>query len=200
MIISNNNNTNINNSNINNNNHYIEEIKEYMNQKILLEKELNSYKNLVIKLSQEKALLSNQLLFKNIQENELKLRLQEMQNEDINSKKELIKKNIENTELEEQNIQNVCSNEKLNKEIERKKIANKSCIAANNNLKKVNDDNQREISNLNSEIIVLEKYNRDKEEYIKELNEENSKQKNEIQKLKKNNDILYQIIYKKNNN
>ena len=73
---------------------------------------------------------------------------------------------------------------------------NKSCVVANNSLKKLNDDNQRQILNLNSEIIVLEKYNRDKEEYIKELNEENSKQKNEILKLRKNNDVLYKIIYK----
>ena len=35
---------------------------------------------------------------------------------------------------------------------------------------------------------------------LKELNEENSKQKNEILKLKKNNDVLYKIIYKNNNN
>ena len=128
------------------------------------------------------------------------LRIQEMENEEINNKKELIQKNILNTELKEENIESQTSNEKLNKEIERKKMMNKSCVVANNSLKKINDDNQRQILNLNSEIIVLEKYNRDKEEYIKELNEENSKQKDEILKLKKNNDVLYKIIYKNNNN
>ena len=178
---------------------YLEEIKEYMKQKINLEKEINSYKNIITQLMQEKNLISNQLLMKTIHENELLLRIQEMENEEINNKKELIQKNIINTELEEQNIENVTSNEKLNKEIEKKKLMNKSCVVANNSLKKLNDDNQRQILNLNSEIIVLEKYNRDKEEYIKELNEENSKQKDEILKLKKNNDVLYKIIYKNNN-
>ena len=188
-----------NNNNIVNNN-YIEEIKDYMEQKINLEKQIESYKNIITQLTQEKAILSNQLLTKSIHENELMLRIQEMENEEINNKKELIQKNIQNTELEEENIENKTSNEKLNKEIERKKMMNKSCVVANNSLKKINDDNQRQILNLNSEIIVLEKYNRDKEEYIKELNEENSKQKNEILKLKKNNDVLYKIIYKNNNN
>ena len=191
-------NSQINNNNINNN--YLEEINEHMKQKIFLEKEINSYKNIITQLTQEKAMLSNQLLAKTIHENELMLRIQEMENEEINNKKELIQKNIINTELQEENIENKTSNEKLNKEIERKKMMNKSCVVANNSLKKINDDNQREILNLNSEIIVLEKYNRDKEEYIKELNEENSKQKNEILKLKKNNDVLYKIIYKNNNN
>ena len=46
----------------------------------------------------------------------------------------------------------------------------------------------------------MEKYNRDKEECIKELNEVNSKQKDEILKLQKNNDLLYKIIYKNKNN
>ena len=192
-----NNDNKIENNNINRN--YLEEIKEYMKQKIILEKQLNSYKNIITQLSQEKAILSNQLLKKTIHENELMLRIQEMENEEINNKKELIQKNILNTELEEQNIENITSKEKLNKEIERKKMMNKSCVVANNSLKKINDDNQRQILNLSSEIIVLEKYNRDKEEYIKELNEENSKQKNEILKLKKNNDVLYKIIYKNNN-
>ena len=204
-----NNSTDINNINNNNdintkinnnvNNNYLKEINEHMKKKIYLEKEINSYKNIITQLTQEKAMLSNQLLAKTIHENELMLRIQEMENEEINNKKELIKKNIINTELQEENIENKTSNEKLNKEIERKKMMNKSCVVANNSLKKINDDNQREILNLNSEIIVLEKYNRDKEEYIKELNEENSKQKNEILKLKKNNDVLYQIIYKNNN-
>ena len=188
-----------NNTNNNSNNNYLEEIKEYMKQKILLEKEINSYKNIITQLSQEKAMLSNQLLTKTIHENELMIRIQEMENEEINNKKELIQKNIINTELKEQNIENETSKEKLSKEIERKKMMNKSCVVANNSLKKLNDDNQRQILNLNSEIIVLEKYNRDKEEYIKELNEENSKQKDEILKLKKNNDVLYKIIYKNNN-
>ena len=194
--INNNSNNNMNN-NINNN--YIEEIKDYMNQKINLEKQIESYKNIITQLTQEKAMLSNQLLTKSIHENELMLRIQEMENEEINNKKELIQKNILNTELEEENIESKTSNEKLSKEIERKKMMNKSCVVANNSLKKINDDNQRQILNLNSEIIILEKYNRDKEEYIKELNEENSKQKNEILKLKKNNDVLYKIIYKNNN-
>ena len=170
-----------------------------MKQKILLEKEINSYKNIITQLSQEKAMLSNQLLTKTIHENELMIRIQEMENEEINNKKELIQKNIINTELKEQNIENETSKEKLSEEVERKKMMNKSCVVADNSLKKINDDNQRQILNLNSEIIVLEKYNRDKEKYIKELNEENSKQKDEILKLKKNNDVLYKIIYKNNN-
>ena len=186
------------NNNINQN--YLEEIKEYMKQKINLEKQINSYKNIIAQLTQEKTILSNQLIQKTIHENELMLRIQEMENEEINNKKELIQKNIINTELEEQNIENLSSNEKLSKEIERKKMMNKSCVVANNSLKKLNDDNQRQILNLNSKIIILEKYNRDKEEYIKELNDENSKQKDEIIKLKKNNDVLYKIIYKNNNN
>ena len=200
----NNDNKNIYNISINNisnsDSKYLEEIKEYMKQKINLEKEINSYKNIITQLMQEKTLISNQLLMKTIHENELLLRIQEMENEEINNKKELIQKNIINTELEEQNIENVTSNEKLSKEIEKKKLMNKSCVVANNSLKKLNDDNQRQILNLNSEIIVLEKYNKDKEEYIKELNEENSKQKNEILKLKKNNEVLYKILYKNNNN
>ena len=191
---------NSNNSNNNTTNNYLEEIKDYMNQKINLEKQIESYKNIITQLTQEKTILSNQLLTKSIHENELMLRIQEMENEEINNKKELIQKNILNTELKEENIESQTSNEKLNKEIERKKMMNKSCVVANNSLKKINDDNQRQILNLNSEIIVLEKYNRDKEEYIKELNEENSKQKDEILKLKKNNDVLYKIIYKNNNN
>ena len=190
--------SNSNNNQMNQN--YLKEIKEYMKQKINLEKQIDSYKNIITQLTQEKAILSNQLMTKTIHENELMLRIQEMENEEINNKKELIQKNIINTELEEQNIENISSNEKLCKEIERKKMMNKSCVVANNSLKKLNDDNQRQILNLNSEIIVLEKYNRDKEEYIKELNEENSKQKNEILKLRKNNDVLYKIIYKNNNN
>ena len=198
--VTNNTNEDIKNNNNIANNNYIEEIKDYMEQKINLEKQIESYKNIITQLTQEKAILSNQLLTKSIHENELMLRIQEMENEEINNKKELIQKNIQNTELEEENIENKTSNEKLNKEIERKKMMNKSCVVANNSLKKINDDNQRQILNLNSEIIVLEKYNRDKEEYIKELNEENSKQKNEILKLKKNNDVLYKIIYKNNNN
>ena len=198
--VTNNTNADIKNNNNIVNNNYIEEIKDYMEQKINLEKQIESYKNIITQLTQEKAILSNQLLTKSIHENELMLRIQEMENEEINNKKELIQKNIQNTELEEENIENKTSNEKLNKEIERKKMMNKSCVVANNSLKKINDDNQRQILNSNSEIIVLEKYNRDKEEYIKELNEENSKQKNEILKLKKNNDVLYKIIYKNNNN
>ena len=44
---------------------------------------------------------------KTIHENELMLRIQEMENEEINNKKEIIQKNIINTELEEQNIENI---------------------------------------------------------------------------------------------
>ena len=197
--IANNTNNKIYNISINNisnsDQNYLEEIKEYMKQKINLEKEIDSYKNIITQLTQEKTFLSNQLLMKTIHENELMLRIQEMENEEINNKKELIQKNIINTELEEQNIETVSSNEKLSKEIEKKKIMNKSCVVANNSLKKLNDDNQRQILNLNSDIIVLEKNNRDKEEYIKELSEENSKQKNEILKLKKNNEVLYKIFF-----
>ena len=104
---------------------------------------------------------------------------------------------MENTDLEEQNIQCMASQDKLNKEIERKKKMAKSTVLANNSLKKLNDDNQRQIINLNSEIFILEKKYKDKEEYIKELNDENSKQKNEILKLKKDNETLYKIIHKK---
>ena len=93
-----------------------------MKQKISLEKQINSFKNIITQLSQEKAILSNQLLMKTIHENELMLRIQEMENEEINNKKELIQKNIHNTELEEENIENKTSNEKLNKEMEWKRI------------------------------------------------------------------------------
>ena len=51
----------------------------------------------------------------------------------------------------------MASQDKLNKEIERKKKMAKSTVIANNSLKKLNDDNQRQIINLNSEIFVLEK-------------------------------------------
>ena len=179
------------------NENYLKEIEEYMKQKIDLEKQINDYKNIINKLNQEKALLSNQLLNKNLNENELKLRLQEMENEIINNRKEIIKKDMQNTDLEEQNIQCLASQDKLNKEIAKKKLLNKSSILANNSLKKINDDNQRQIINLSSEIFVLEKKYKDKEEYIKELNDENNKQKNEILKLRKDNETLYKIIHKK---
>lgn len=168
-----------------------------MKQKIELEKEIDDYKNIITKINQEKALLANKLLNKDLNENELKLRIQELENEQINNRKEIIKKSMENTDLEEQNIQCMASQDKLNKEIERKKKMAKSTVLANNSLKKLNDDNQRQIINLNSEIFILEKKYKDKEEYIKELNDENSKQKNEILKLKKDNETLYKIIHKK---
>ena len=50
-----------------------------MKQKISLEKQINSFKNIITQLSQEKAILSNQLLMKTIHENELMLRIQEME-------------------------------------------------------------------------------------------------------------------------
>jgi predicted nucleic acid-binding Zn-ribbon protein len=125
------------------------------------------------------------------------LRIQEMENEEINNRKELIKKNIENTDLKEQNIQCLALQDKLNKTIDRKNKLTKGSIIANNSLKKLNDDNQRQIIDLNSEIYILEKKYKDKEEYIKELNEENIKQKNEILRLKKDNETLYKIIHNK---
>ena len=179
------------------NENYLKEIEGHMKQKIELEKEIDDYKNIITKINQEKALLANKLLNKDLNENELKLRIQELENEQINNRKEIIKKSMENTDLEEQNIQVMASQDKLNKEIERKKKMAKSTTIANNSLKKLNDDNQRQIINLNSEIFVLEKKYKDKEEYIKELNDENSKQKNEILKLKKDNETLYKIIHKK---
>ena len=179
------------------NENYLKEIEGHMKQKIELEKEIDDYKNIITKINQEKALLANKLLNKDLNENELKLRIQELENEQINNRKEIIKKSMENTDLEEQNIQCMASQDKLNKEIERKKKMAKSTVIANNSLKKLNDDNQRQIINLNSEIFVLEKKYKDKEEYIKELNDENNKQKNEILKLKKDNETLYKIIHKK---
>ena len=179
------------------NENYLKEIEGHMKQKIELEKEIDDYKNIITKINQEKALLANKLLNKDLNENELKLRIQELENEQINNRKEIIKKSMENTDLEEQNIQCMASQDKLNKEIERKKKMAKSTVLANNSLKKLNDDNQRQIINLNSEIFVLEKKYKDKEEYIKELNDENNKQKNEILKLKKDNETLYKIIHKK---
>jgi hypothetical protein len=179
------------------NENYLKEIEGHMKQKIELEKEIDDYKNIITKINQEKALLANKLLNKDLNENELKLRIQELENEQINNRKEIIKKSMENTDLEEQNIQCMASQDKLNKEIERKKKMAKSTVIANNSLKKLNDDNQRQIINLNSEIFILEKKYKDKEEYIKELNDENSKQKNEILKLKKDNETLYKIIHKK---
>ena len=179
------------------NENYLKEIEGHMKQKIELEKEIDDYKNIITKMNQEKALLANKLLNKDLNENELKLRIQELENEQINNRKEIIKKSMENTDLEEQNIQCMASQDKLNKEIERKKKMAKSTVLANNSLKKLNDDNQRQIINLNSEIFILEKKYKDKEEYIKELNDENSKQKNEILKLKKDNETLYKIIHKK---
>jgi hypothetical protein len=176
---------------------YIKEIEETTKQKISLEKQVNEYKDIINKLNKEKTLLSNKLLNKSLNENELMLRIQEMENEEINNKKELIRKNIENTDLKEQNIECLASQEKLNKLLDKKKRLTKSSIIANNSLKRVNDDNQRQIIDLNSEIYILEKKNKDKEEFIKELNDENSKQKNEILKLKKDNETLYKIIHKK---
>ena len=145
----------------------------------------------------EKDMLTQKLLNKNLNENELMLRIQEMENEEINNRKELIKKNIENTDLKEQNIQCLALQDKLNKTIDRKNKLTKGSIIANNSLKKLNDDNQRQIIDLNSEIYILEKKYKDKEEYIKELNEENIKQKNEILRLKKDNETLYKIIHNK---
>ena len=164
---------------------YIKEIEETTKQKISLEKQVNEYKDIINKLNKEKTLLSNKLLNKSLNENELMLRIQEMENEEINNKKEIIRKNIENTDLKEQNIECLASQEKLNKLLDKKMRLTKSSIIANNSLKRVNDDNQRQIIDLNSEIYILEKKNKDKEEFIKELNDENSKQKNEILKLKK---------------
>ena len=177
--------------------YYEKEIEELMKQKILLEEQANKYKNIITKLNLEKDLLSKKLLNKNINENELMLRIQEMENEEINNRKELIKKNIENTDLKEQNIEYLAMQDKLKKAIDRKNKINKSSTIANNSLKRINDDNQRQIIDLNSEIYILEKKYKDKEEYIKELNEENIKQKKEILRLKKNNETLYKIIHKK---
>ena len=176
---------------------YLKEIEENMKQKISLEKQVNEYKDIITKLNQEKTVLSNKLLNKSLNENELMLRIQEMENEEINNRKELIRKNIENTELKEENIQCLASQEKLNKLLDKKKMLTKSSIIANNSLKKINDDNQRQIIDLNSEIFILEKKNKDREEFIKELNDENNKQKSEILKLKKDNETLYKIIHKK---
>ena len=176
---------------------YLKEIEENVKQKISLEKQVNEYKDIITKLNQEKTVLSNKLLNKSLNENELMLRIQEMENEEINNRKELIRKNIENTELKEENIQCLASQEKLNKLLDKKKMLTKSSIIANNSLKKINDDNQRQIIDLNSEIFILEKKNKDREEFIKELNDENNKQKSEILKLKKDNETLYKIIHKK---
>ena len=180
-----------------NKSNYLKEIEENMKQKISLEKQVNEYKDIITKLNQEKTVLSNKLLNKSLNENELMLRIQEMENEEINNRKELIRKNIENTELKEENIQCLASQEKLNKLLDKKKMLTKSSIIANNSLKKINDDNQRQIIDLNSEIFILEKKNKDREEFIKELNDENNKQKSEILKLKKDNETLYKIIHKK---
>ena len=180
-----------------NKSNYLKEIEENMKQKISLEKQVNEYKDIITKLNQEKTVLSNKLLNKNLNENELMLRIQEMENEEINNRKELIRKNIENTELKEENIQCLASQEKLNKLLDKKKMLTKSSIIANNSLKKINDDGQRQIIDLNSEIFILEKKNKDREEFIKELNDENNKQKSEILKLKKDNETLYKIIHKK---
>ena len=177
---------------------YIKEIEEYMKEKIVLENKINEYKNMIEKINQEKNLLKKQLYNKTLNENELKLRIQELENEGINTRKELIKKDIENTDLKEQNIQSLAEQDKLNKKLEGKNKITKSSIIANNSLKKLNDDSQRQIIDLNSEIYILEKKYKDKEEYIKELNEENYKQKNEILKLKKDNKTLYKIIHKNN--
>ena len=176
---------------------YLKEIQEYMKQKILLEEQVDKYKNIINKLNMEKDMLTQKLLNKNLNVNELMLRIQEMENEEINNRKELIKKNIENTDLKEQNIQCLALQDKLNKTIDRKNKLTKGSIIANNSLKKLNDDNQRQIIDLNSEIYILEKKYKDKEEYIKELNEENIKQKNEILRLKKDNETLYKIIHNK---
>ena len=180
-----------------NKSNYLKEIEENMKQKISLEKQVNEYKDIITKLNQEKTVLSNKLLNKSLNENELMLRIQEMENEEINNRKELIRKNIENTELKEENIQCLASQKKLNKLLDKKKMLTKSSIIANNSLKKINDDNQRQIIDLNSEIFILEKKNKDREEFIKELNDENNKQKSEILKLKKDNETLYKIIHKK---
>jgi hypothetical protein len=177
-------------------NKYITELEEMRKGKIELEKELNEYKMIINGLKKEKMILENKLLNKNTYENELKLTIKEMQNEDINNKKELIKKSIEYTDLEEKNIQNAALNDKLSKEIEKKNKINKSSIYANNSLKKINDDFQREILNLSSENYVLEKRDKEKEEYIKELQNENNLMKNEILKLKKDNDTLYKVLHK----
>ena len=176
---------------------YLKEIEENMKQKISLEKQVNEYKDIITKLNQEKTVLSNKLLNKSLNENELMLRIQEMENEEINNRKELIRKNIENTDLKEENIQCLASQEKLNKLLDKKKMLTKSSIIANNSLKKINDDNQRQIIDLNSEIFILEKKNKDREDFIKELYDENNKQKSEIIKLKKDNETLYKIIHKK---
>ena len=167
-----------------------------MKEKISLENQINEYKNIIEKFNKEKALLKNQLYNKQLNENELMMRIQELENEGINNRKELIKKDIENIDLKEQNIQNKALQEKLNKKLEGKNKLNKSSVIANNSLKRLNDDSQRQIIDLNSEIYILEKKYKDKEEYIKELNDENNKQKNEILKLKKDKETLYKIIHK----
>ena len=191
------NNENIKNFDENIKENYEKEIEKYMKEKINLESQINDYKNIIEKINQEKNLLKNQLYNKTLNENELLLRIQELENEGINNRKELIKKNIENIDLKEQNIQNIAIQDNLNKKLECKNKISKSSIIANNSLKRLNDDNQRQIIDLNSEIYILEKKYKDKEEYIKELNEENSKQKNEIIKLKKDKETLYKIIHKK---
>ena len=184
--------------NLNNNikENYIKEIEGYLKEKISLENQINEYKNIIEKFNKEKALLKNQLYNKQLNENELMMRIQELENEGINNRKELIKKDIENIDLKEQNIQNKALQEKLNKKLEGKNKLNKSSVIANNSLKRLNDDSQRQIIDLNSEIYILEKKYKDKEEYIKELNDENNKQKNEILKLKKDKETLYKIIHK----
>ena len=207
-LINNKNNSSINDDSIDNkklrgkkeansNENYIKEIEEKMKEKIILENKINEYENIIEKINHEKALLKNQLYNKSLNENELKLRIQELENEGINNRKELIKKDIENTDLKEQNIQSLAEQDKLNRKLEGKNRLAKSSVIANNSLKKLNDNNQRQIIDLNSEIYILEKKYKDREEYIKELIEENNKQKNEILKLKKDNETLYNIIHKK---
>ena len=70
------------------NENYLKEIEGHLKQKIELEKEIDDYKNIITKLNQEKALLENKLLNKDLNENELKLRIQELENEQINNRKE----------------------------------------------------------------------------------------------------------------
>jgi hypothetical protein len=60
------------------NENYLKEIEGHMKQKIELEKEIDDYKNIITKINQEKALLANKLLNKDLNENELKLRIQEL--------------------------------------------------------------------------------------------------------------------------
>ena len=172
-------------------------IKEYLFQNSVQNKEIDDLKKINNNLIREKVDLKNKLLSSNAYINELLLRLQEMENEGINSKKLLIQKDIENINLKEKNINQCSKEEKLLKDIENKKHNIKSGILSNNMLKKVNNQNEEMIMNLNSNIFILQQKVNDKDEYIKELKEKIQKQDNQINNLKKTNESLYKIIHKK---